>query len=190
MEDEVQSQLFMVFDVESVGLHGEGFAVGWVVVDRTGKELAEGRSDCYQERARGSRSGREWVLENVPFRHCVDGYHPVHVREAFWIAWTEWKARGAVLAADCPWPVEARFLAACVDDAIPLVRGERPDDGRRGWGGPYPLIDVASVRLTVGFDPLGVDGRLPSELPVHDPLADARQSARLLIEALDRRPRP
>lgn len=35
-------RLFMVFDVESIGLHGDGYAVGWVVVDADdhGRELA------------------------------------------------------------------------------------------------------------------------------------------------------
>jgi hypothetical protein len=79
-----------------------------------------------------------------------------------------------MLAADCAWPVEARFLAACVDD--------QPE--QRAWEGPYPLIDIASVRLAAGLDPLATVERLPSEMPAHDPLADARQSARLLIEAL------
>src|SRR4051794_14723892 len=30
---------WVVLDVESVGLHGEGYAAGWVVVDAAGKEL-------------------------------------------------------------------------------------------------------------------------------------------------------
>jgi hypothetical protein len=50
--------------------------------------------------------------------------------------------------------------------------------------GPYPLVDVASVRLAAGLDPLGAYDRTAGELPVHNPLADARQSARLLLEAL------
>jgi hypothetical protein len=73
-----------------------------------------------------------------------------------------------------PWPVEAHFLSECVAD--------RPQE--REWQGPYPLLDVASVRLAAGLDPLATVDRLPSELPAHDPLADSRQSARLLVEAL------
>lgn len=34
-----KEMLYMVFDVESIGLHGEGFAVGYVVVDRNGERL-------------------------------------------------------------------------------------------------------------------------------------------------------
>jgi len=39
-------QNFMVFDVESVGLHGEGFAVGYVVVNGDGETLEEGLYIC------------------------------------------------------------------------------------------------------------------------------------------------
>jgi len=168
-------ELFMVFDVESVGLHGEGFAVGWTVVNRSGEELSCGCIDCRPETVNGSRSGREWIVEHVPELNSTHG-SPRELRKDFWGEWQMWKHRGAILAADVPWPVETRFLAACVDD----------DYAEREWQGPYPLIDVASVRLAVGFDPLATEDRRPDELPIHDPLADARQSARLLIEALAR----
>jgi hypothetical protein len=50
--------------------------------------------------------------------------------------------------------------------------------------GPYPLHDLASILLAHGRDPLAKNERLPEELPEHDPLNDARQSARLLHEVL------
>jgi hypothetical protein len=40
--------------------------------------------------------------------------------------------------------------------------------------------------LSAGMNPLATYDRTPSELPRHNPLADARQSARLLSEALAR----
>jgi hypothetical protein len=170
---------FMVFDCESVGLHGETFAVGWVVVSSDGVEHDHGMVACPMAVARGTSDAdidpnRAWVAENVPpLTPSCRG--PLEVRDAFWAAWLTWKDAGAVLAADCAWPVEARFLAACVDD-----RG----GADREWQGPYPLHEIASFRAAAGFDPLGTFNRLPAELPVHDPLADARQSARLMIEAL------
>jgi hypothetical protein len=167
---------FMVFDCESVGLHGETFAVGWVVVNPAGEEQDHGQLACDPINASGSKEGREWVAANVPvsiYRYSGNS-GPMWIRDEFWHAWTTWKERGAVLGADCPWPVEARFLIHCVQQ----------DPDVREWGGPYPLIDVASVQLAAGFDPLATVDRLPDELPVHDPLADARQSARLLVEAL------
>jgi hypothetical protein len=178
--------LFMVFDVESIGLHGEGFAVGWAVVDTTGlkHDLDEGILSSDPRFARGAhypefgpdRDDFDWVDAHVPravreLKNCVTARE---VRDEFWKAYQRWKAQGAVLAADVPWPVEARFLTDCVRDQL----------GIRAWNGPYPLIDIASVRFAAGLDPIGTEERLPREEPAHDPLADARQSARLLVEAL------
>lgn len=176
------SDTFFVFDVESVGLHGEGYAVGYVVVNGEGRELESGCFACNPIDCCGPISGRKWVAENAPPLAVTHG-SAMGVRAAFWNTSTNWKARGAVLAADCAWPVEARFLCACVDDARPINRGGMAD-GRRDWEGPYPLIDVASVALAAGQDPLGTNDREPSELPTHNPLADARQSARLLLKWL------
>lgn len=170
----MQHELFMVFDVESVGLHGGAFAVGWVVVDREGRERSSGCCSIPPNHVHGSVQNRQWIAENVPTMKRTHQWLS-HMRTEFWNAWLGWKARGAVLVADCPWPVEARFLADCVDDNV----------DEREWEGPYPLIDVASVMLAAGRDPLATHERRPSELPAHDPLADARQSARLLIEALN-----
>lgn len=165
--------LYMVFDVESIGLHGEGFAVGYVVVNSNGVLQEQQRFVCPQSVASGSDEDRQWVRENTPTMLC-NHYTTAEVRQAFWRDWRRWAAEGAVLVADCAWPVEARFLAACID---------MDPEGRR-WQGPYPLHDVATARLAAGFDPLATVDRLPSEEPKHDPLADARQSARLWLEAL------
>lgn len=163
-----KSQLFMVFDVESVGLYGEGFAVGFVVMDGTGKTLAEDVFCCPPHTAIGLAKDRQWVRENIPKLNC-DCSNPVEVREKFAVEWRAWRAKGAVLCADCPYPVEAAFLLTC----------DLQEEG------PYPLIDVGSVRLAVGLDPLGTEERHLNELPHHNPLCDARQSARLLFEALN-----
>lgn len=163
----------MVFDVESVGLHGEGFSVGWVVVDATYKRIiASAQYACDPERAKGTDESREWLAKNVPVpRQGYNCSSPRGVRDEFWRVWQYAKLKGALLVADCCWPVEARFLAACVDD--------NPEE--REWGGPYPLHDVASILLANGADPLAKHERQPDELPEHDPLSDAHQSARLLL---------
>lgn len=170
--------LYFVFDVESVGLHGEGFAVGWVVVDAEGNEHASACYACLPYLAWGktpSDEDRAWVAEHVPVPHM--GYNcscPKHVREEFCRAWQFARGKGVTLVSDCPWPVEARFLATCVDEGL-LAPQE--------W--PYPLLDVASARLAAGLDPLDSGERLSREVPQHNPLCDARQSARLLVEALN-----
>jgi len=172
--------LYMVFDVESIGLHGEGFAVGWVVVDGdTGEELSQGILACdpHEADGPGDADGWQWVVENVPDNVFALGSckTPRELRDLFWAQWLFWRDRGALLAAEVPWPVEARFLSDCVADARIA----------HAWEGPYPLLDIASVRFAAGLNPIAtVDrvGRL--EQPAHNPQADARQSARLLIEAL------
>lgn len=166
--------MFFVFDVESIGLHGDGFAVGLVVISRAGSVHEELCYACPQGAASGSRESRDWVSANVP---AIPITHdtPIGVRDAFWHRWKAWRDKGAILVADCAWPVEARFLARCVDD----------NPKAREWEGPYPLHDLASVLLAAGQDPLAKHIRLPKELPEHHPLNDARQSARLLIQTLN-----
>jgi hypothetical protein len=170
-----KENLYMVFDVESVGLHGEGFAVGWVVVNGDGKEIQYGLSWCPPTADMGDDVGLDWVSHNVPELPSNFSRGTVQeVRKCFWEQWSRWKERGAVLVADCAWPVEARFLAACVDDS----------KGEREWQGPYPLHELASIFSATGKNPLEKFERRENELPKHNPLADARQSARLLFDSL------
>lgn len=164
----------MVIDVESVGLHGEGFAVAFVLLEGD-YELAHGSACCPATAARGTGDDLKWVQENVtidPAAHKFES--PRQVRDWFWTIWTRYEAEGVELWADCCWPVEANFLAACVAD----------DPTARNWEGPYPLHDVATLMLAGGRDPLGTYHRTPAELPAHNPLADARQSARHMLEVL------
>jgi hypothetical protein len=175
---DLSERLFMVFDVESVGLNGEGFAVGFVVIGGDGTELDWGLFACDHIDCVGAKDDMEWVEKNIGDIFAPYGCSgPRAVRDAFWNYWMKWKSRGAWLAADCCWPVESRFLQACVED----------DTQYRKWEGPYPLIDVSTAMLAAGRDPLSENDRLPNELPAHNPLADARQSARLLIECLKSR---
>ena len=148
----MEAKYFFVFDVEPVGLHGDVFSYGYVVVENAPQMK---------------------VVDRGSLRRVIGS--ATSLRNTFWVEWVRWRAQGAVMVADCPWPVEARFLQACIDDE-PTRQAEAP----------YPLIDVASVLLAAGMDPIASYDRLPSELPKHDPVADAMQSARLLLAALNR----
>jgi len=172
----MEAKYFFVFDVESVGLHGDGFSYGYVVVENAPQMKVVGRGELSSGRvaAKGTSADHEWISANVPpCRRVICS--ATALRDTFWTEWIHWRAQGAVMVADCPWPVEARFLQACVDDE-PARQAEAP----------YPLIDVASVLLAAGMDPIASYDRLPAELPKHDPVADATQSARLLLAALNR----
>lgn len=158
----------MFFDVESIGLHGEGFAVGWVVVDAVGTTLEAQRWSCPPETATGEAADRAWVAANVPPLPPTHAT-PRELREAFWAVWLGWRERGAWLVADCPWPVEAGFLSACVEDLGPSAH----------WQGPYPLLDVSMLVAAAGRDPRATLERLSeAERPAHDPLADAHNAVR------------
>lgn len=163
---------FMVFDVESIGLHGEGFAVAWVVVDRDGERLGEGCLSCDPAQCDGTDESRLWVKDNVPPLE-VTSPTKQHLRNTFWREWGHWATQGAMLVTDYAWPVKTNFLSECVK-----LRSERE------WKGPYPLHDLASVLLAMGDDALYITERLPDELPARHPLMDARQSARQLVACL------
>ncbi len=145
-----------------------------MVIQTDGFILEERIEACDHSFVAGTKTGRQWVRENVKVQATTDD--PTKVKQRFWSNWLEWEEKGALLAADVPWPVEAQFLRECV-----LLE---PEENK--WKGPYPLIDIASILLAKGMDPLAEYPRLEGETPKHDPCCDARQSARLLIEALNR----
>jgi hypothetical protein len=168
-------QPFFVFDVESIGLHGEGFAVaGGIYIN--GAAQKEFRLSCPAENAQGSESDRKWVSENVPVME-ITHRTPKSLREAFWSEWTSAKIAypNILMAGECLWPVEAAFVANCIYQERDL----------RNWSGPYPFHEIASIMLAAGMDPMAVYERTPSESPAHDPMADARLSARLLSQAIN-----
>lgn len=168
---------YFVFDVESVGLYGEGFAVGGGVYHR-GECL---REFCFSSpkslAVADSPQSRQWVDENIPdikLTHAM----AFLMREEFWNTWLKAKNDypGILMAGECVYPVECNFLATCVGAGF----------AARQVQAPYPLIDISAVMLAAGMDPMATYDREPNEHPKHDPLADARQSARLLWTALQR----
>jgi len=167
---------FFSIDVESMGLLGKPFAVGWVVVDEQNDEKEEGYLRCSHNTKGVSLEDMEWMHENV-FPHlseanCEDLKELI---DEFWAAWerANKKYENLTMVCDVPFPVETNFLSTCLQE-LGLGRN----------ASPYPLIDVASVLLASGRDPLGDYDRHGKEFPAHHPTNDARQSARLLVEAL------
>jgi hypothetical protein len=158
--------LIAIFDVESVGIHGEGFAVSLLLAKNL-KETWHITWACIPNESMGTPEDFKWVKENVRFPpDTIWLGFPQQVRTAFWAKWLELKEERAILCSDVTWPVETSFLSACVKD----------DPGTRNWQGPYPLVDVNTLHLL--GDPPRI--RLPEHLPEHDPLADCRHSLRQL----------
>ena len=149
---------FFIFDVESIGLHGEGFAVAGGVYLENGAPQWEFKFACLPEDAAGNADDREWVRDNVPV-FDITHRSTKQMRGAFWNEWKKAEKSGAEMAVECGWPVEAKFLEQCVAD--------KPE---RNWEGPYPLHEIASFMVAAGMDPMAKYDREPSEMPPHDPL--------------------
>ncbi len=182
--------IYFVFDVENIGLYGVPFAVAWVVVDDKGTRITEGILSC-DIRAASSMADEDppihrgliqaddysWAATNVvPVLHQSPTHkNPYDLMKDFCVEWKKWNKRGALMVADCGYPVETGFLTKCV-----VTGAMSPDDA------PYPLLDISSLILARGLDPKKSFPRLPEETPEHNPLNDARQSARILLRLMER----
>ena len=163
------------FDVESLGLYGEGFAVGAVVFD-DGKEVDSFFASCPVDRLDSYKDCPEetikWLQANVFPTLSEPKYQTAReVREAFWGFYQTWK-HANVFVADCGAPVEAYFLRQCILDK----------HQERIWKAPYPLHELGTLLFMRGKDPTAYYERTKEELPAHNPVCDARQSGRLWIE--------
>lgn len=192
---------FLVFDVESIGLYGEGFAVGWVVIDTDGKEHESGLYACDQNRVgsaylsdeKESKADWAWVETNIP---DMDLTHPF--KEDLYVAFFEvlhrWlptklnvtHPKVSSIWADWIYPVEVSFLLHIFEtfkwreykSRKSVLSNHRVESLL-----PAPLHEIATICLAADINPNDFP-RVPDELSQHNPLNDARHSARLLVKAL------
>lgn len=156
-------------DAECNGLAGRAFAVAMTLSDSTG-ELDHVVYRC----PIGDVTVNPWVADNVlpvitdaPETHANYPYLLADLEEKI----AGWGGRDTRMIAHVAWPVEARLL-------LDVYSGEGV------WDGPYPLVDVSSVLLARGHDPLSVDDYLRThDIPLppgspHHPLYDARAAER------------
>lgn len=175
----------IVFDVESIGLYGDPFAIGWAIFK--GGELRETggvalrsivdskRYGADSEGARGALGGWRWIAENpTPESNLSLVASKAELLAALGRLLKGHKARGFEIAADFPSPVEANAIIECA--RLGLLSFE---------DSPYPLWDIAGFMACAGMDPKATYPRRPDESPPHCPVADAIQSGRLLFEAID-----
>lgn len=166
---------YLILDVESIGMYGEPFAVGIVILNSEGVRKEEHLFACDPEIAKGREYNRMWVREYVPLME-YNCQSVQEVRQRFWEVWERW-INGTIVLADVAFPVETRFLSLCVMDATK----------EREYNAPYPLHEIASLALAADREPLADWLREPDEEPMHNPLCDARHSARKVIEYLNLR---
>lgn len=165
----------MIFDVESVGLNGEGFAVGVVVVDQKSKAVLEkAYFACPHSSAQGKDEDRKWIESNViPYLPPPNLTTTEQVREEFWQSYRRIveKHPDASIWADCGYPVEYGFMKACTQDLSDRI-----------WQAPYPLQEIATIRTALGLDPT-----LAYDLPPdkrHNPLEECLYIAPKLADWL------
>lgn len=158
----------LLFDVESTSLHGVGFAVGAIVVNRGGTEI-----DRFELLSKeGAAKANEWVKQNV-IPHLSDMptcETEAELRNSFFEFYLKHKETAEVWS-DVNFPVETNFLHAIVNDA----------QTEREWLMPYPLYD-ASTLVDVSIDrcaECGITG-----LRKHNPLDDSRASIYFLLKSL------
>jgi len=158
----------LLFDVESTSLHGTGFAVGAIVVNKAGSEI-----DRFELLSKeGASKVGDWVKENVlpnlsDMPNCETD---VELRDAFFNFYLKHKETAEIWS-DVNFPVETNFLHAIVSDA----------PSEREWSMPYPLKD-ASTLVDVSIDRCSECGI--ADLRKHNPLDDSRASVYFLLKAL------
>jgi hypothetical protein len=190
MDNVGRERYVLSVDAESIGLYGNIFAVGAVVVNEaTGAEVEQFYAACPIDDAKDSYR-YTWLADNV--LPALDSYtctsRPIVVYEfGKWYEAMMAKYTDLIIVADCGVPVEA-FLFRCwvdMDEAsrpnadMPQALARQAD---RQWRAPYPLHEVATAMYMCGLDPKATYVRLPAELPAHHPTRDARQSARQWVE--------
>ena len=131
------------FDAETNGLWGQAFAIGALVYDESGAEVAR-----FVGRLPDSEVTDGWVKENVLSK--IGGIPVTHQTyeallasfAAFYMA----NKKGADTVVHMGYIVEAKVLR------------DMHDMGLIGdWDGPYPLFDVSGNLQAVGADPTSVD---------------------------------
>lgn len=169
------SRPYLVLDVESDGLYGAPLAFGYVVVHPIWGTRLEQGGGCLEELQVVNSWARQNVVPALKSTMQPTAASRKDLLQQFLTVWRRWKERGAILAADVPFPVETRFLhdmiwyCVSVEDVMDTS--------------PYPLLDIESFIRGCGYRPEG-GIRLDDELPVHNPVCDARQSARQFLEGL------
>ncbi len=162
-------------DVESDGLYGAFLTVAFIVTNWDGQELARA---YYGIKRENMQVTVPWVKDNVIPK--LGEYEAVtdekELLKRAWNFWLEYREE-AYMVCEVGYPVEARFLRACV--AL--------DEATNMWLAPFPLIDLESILLAKGYEPLTERSRILSnykEEAVHNALYDVEAEVQLWKELM------
>ncbi len=164
------------FDLETNGLHGKAFAIGAVIVDGEGKVHSE-----FSARSPLQGMIDPWVKANVlPAIKDMPVTHKDYedLREAFWTWYLKAEEISDYVLVNNGYPVEYRFLLDC----------QEADMKERYWQHPFPILDLSSLLIQVGQNPLTSKSKLVQRLTQdeyrqHHPLHDAKVAILVAFEA-------
>lgn len=133
---------YVFLDVETDGLYGSFLTAALIAVDEEGNELSRAYYGIKREHMNVKEA---WVIENVlpvlgDYEECEDEKQLLQKAWDFWMQYQE----DAYMVCDVAYPVETRFLKACVE----------MNQAEYMWKAPFPLIDLSSLLMAKGYDPL------------------------------------
>jgi hypothetical protein len=137
----MKKKLFFV-DAETDGLYGTFLSIAVIVTDYEGNELERHYWGMNLENIE-VQSG--WTRQNVipimgTYEVCQD---EDELLDKFWHVWKNHQEEAYAIADVC-YPVESTLFQKCV----------LKDKEKRAMEGPFPLLDLSSILLAKGMDPL------------------------------------
>lgn len=137
----MQTKILFI-DAETDGLYGSFLTVGLVVTDDAGNIIEKA---YYGIKKENMMISDVWTRENVfsvlgDYEACED---EAELLEKVWAFWMKYREE-AYAAADVMYPVESRLFMKCVMN----------NESERKYLGPFPMLDLSSLLMAAGYDPL------------------------------------
>lgn len=156
-------------DAESDGLYGELLSIAVLVIDEGGVEIERHYWGIDPKKIEVEST---WVEEHVlPIMgqyECCENEE--EMLNKFWSVWLSYKDTAYAIA-DVGYPVEMGVFQKCI----------QMNPGERAYSGPYPMIDLSSMLLAKGIDPLTARKKLLGRKleDQHNALRDVEISAEI-----------
>lgn len=181
MLEKLATARIMVLDVEATHLHGTPVSAAYVIINGAGGVEVEDMARASEEEIFALIKKEVLTPEQMDFsvKHLLlkpketPNLQMIHSAIALphWLREAYTRLKPDYIAADVAYPVETNFMRNA------FQHGPQSEELKRS---PYPLLDVENFVMACGIDADKAIERVESELPVHNPLADARYSARKL----------